>query len=86
MTHRLGTFPQQVSDLVGNLSLKADDGDEEQQQGEKAVPDVVHWPLADGADATATETIGGEVAGGDVGFLEIEFQAPGLDGIATIDG
>ena len=86
MTHRLGTFPQKVSDLVGNLSLKADDGDEEQQQGEKVVPDVVHWPLADGADATATEPIAGEVAGSEISFLEVEFQAPGLDGIATIDG
>ena len=86
MPHRLSTFPQKVCNLVGNLSLEADGGDEEQQQREKAATDVVHRVLADGADAAATETIGGEIAGREIGFLEVEFQAPGFDRIAAIDG
>ena len=42
MAHRLSTFPQQEGDLVGNLSLEADGGDEEEQQGEEAVTEDVH--------------------------------------------
>ena len=85
MPHRLSTFPQQVSDLVGDLSLEADGGDKEQQQREKAATDVVHRVLADGADAAAAEAIGREIAGREVGFLEVEFQAPGFNRIAAID-
>lgn len=56
-----------------------------QKSDSKSPVSTKHF-LADGADAAATETIGGEVARGYVGILEIEFQAPGLDGIGAIDG
>ena len=42
MAHRLGTFPQQEGDLVGDLSLEADDGEEKQEQGKETAADVVH--------------------------------------------
>ena len=37
MAHRLGTFPQQEGDLVGDLSLEADGGDEAQKQGNETL-------------------------------------------------
>ena len=46
----------------------------------------IYKGLADGTDAAATKTIGGQVAGGNFGFLEVKSQAPGLDRVASIDG